>query len=50
MEGVTTAVASIMDIVGEVVTTITGTPILMIFLASAIVGIGVGVFKKLKGN
>jgi len=46
---ITDAVTSIMGVVSTVITTITSTPLLMIFLSASLVGIGVGIFKKLKG-
>lgn len=45
----TTAISSIMSVVTTVVSTITGNATLMLFLAASVVGIGVGVFRKLKG-
>ena len=49
MTNVQTAISSLMDIVGTVVTTITGNSTLMLFLGASLVGIGVGIFRKLKG-
>lgn len=44
----TTAVSSFMDVVSTVMTTITGNPTLMVFFCAGIVGIAIGVVKKLR--
>lgn len=44
----TTAVASLMEVVSSVITTITGNPTLMVFFCAGVVGIAIGVVKKLK--
>lgn len=44
----TTAVGSLMDVVSTVITTITGNPTLMIFFCAGVVGIAIGVVRKLK--
>lgn len=44
----TTAVASFMDVVSTVMTTITGNATLMAFFCAGIVGIAIGVVKKLR--
>jgi len=46
---ITDGVSSIMGIVTTVIGTITATPLLMVFLSATLVGIGVGIFRKLKG-
>lgn len=46
--GMTTAVTSLMDVVSSVLTTITGNPTLMVFFCAGVVGIAIGVVKKLK--
>lgn len=44
----TTAVGSLMDVVSTVITTITGNPTLMVFFCAGVVGIAIGVVRKLK--
>lgn len=44
----TTAVSSFMEVVSTVMTTITGNPTLMVFFCAGIVGIAIGVVKKLR--
>lgn len=44
----TTAVTSLMDVVGTVLTTITGNATLMVFFCAGVVGIAIGVVRKLK--
>lgn len=44
----TTAVASLMEVVSTVMTTITGNIILLTFFCAGIVGIAIGVVKKLR--
>lgn len=46
--GMTTAVGSLMEVVSNVITTITGNPTLMVFFCAGVVGIAIGVVKKLK--
>lgn len=46
----TTAVGSLMDVVSTVMTTITGNGILLTFFCAGIVGIAIGVVKKLRTN
>lgn len=46
----TTAVGSLMDVVSTVMTTITGNVILLTFFCAGIVGIAIGVVKKLRTN
>lgn len=48
MEAITTAITDLLGIVGTVITTITGQPILCAFLAVSFVGIGIGLFRKLR--
>lgn len=47
-EGMTSAVSSIMQIVSTVVSTIAGNPILMIFFCAGLVGIAIGIVRRLK--
>ena len=44
----TTAVGSLMDVVSKVMTTITGNETLMVFFCAGVVGIVIGVVKKLR--
>lgn len=44
----TTAVTSLMDVVSKVMTTITGNETLMVFFCAGVVGIAIGVVKKLR--
>ncbi len=46
----TTAVGSLMDVVSIVMTTITGNSILLTFFCAGIVGIAIGVVKKLRAR
>lgn len=49
-EALTSAVSTIFTNVGTVLTTIQGNALLMIFAASGVVAIGIGVVKKLIGR
>lgn len=44
----TTAVTSLMDVVSTVLPTITGNATLMVFFCAGVVGIAIGVVRKLK--
>ena len=44
----TTAVTSFMSVVSTVMTTITGNETLMVFFCAGVVGIAIGVVKKLR--
>lgn len=44
----TTAVTSLMNVVSTVLTTITGNATLMVFFCAGVVGIAIGVVRKLK--
>jgi len=46
----TTAVGSFMEVVSTVMTTITGNATLMVFFCAGIVGIAIGVVKKLRSR
>lgn len=48
MEAVTTAISSITGVVTSLLTTITGNATLMLFFVAPIIGIGVGVLRKIK--
>lgn len=44
----TTAVTSLMSVVSTVMTTITGNETLMVFFCAGVVGLAIGVVKKLR--
>lgn len=46
--GMTAAVGSLMEVVSTVITTITGNPTLMVFFCAGVVGIAIGVVRKLR--
>lgn len=46
----TTAVTSLMSVVSTVMTTITGNETLMVFFCAGVVGIAIGVVKKLRAR
>lgn len=48
MEGLNTAVESLMTLAGTMLTTITANPVLCIFFASGLVGIVIGIVRKIK--
>lgn len=45
---ITDAVTSIMGVVSTVITTVTNNPILLVFFASGVVGIAIGIVHRLK--
>ena len=45
---ITEAVSSIMGVVSSVITTVTNNPILLVFFASGVVGIAIGIVRGLK--
>lgn len=45
---ITDAVTSIMGVVSTVITTITNNPVLLVFFASGVVGIAIGIVRGLK--
>lgn len=45
---ITEAVTSIMGVVSTVITTVTNNPILLVFFASGVVGIAIGIVRGLK--
>lgn len=45
---ITEAVTSIMGVVSTVITTVTNNPILLVFFASGVVGIAIGILRGLK--
>ena len=44
------AMDMVVDILGDVVTLVTGNIIFLIPIAASLIGIGIGVFRKLKGR
>lgn len=46
----TTAVGALMDVVSKVMTIITGNETLMVFFCAGVVGIAIGVVKKLRAR
>lgn len=46
--GITEAVTSIMGVVSTVISTVTNNPILLVFFASGVVGIAIGIVRGLK--
>lgn len=46
----TTAVTSLMSVVSSVMTTIAGNETLMVFFCAGVVGIAIGVVKKLRAH
>lgn len=49
-EAMTTAVSTIFTNAGTVLSTIAGNPLLMVFACSGVVGIAIGVVRKLIGR
>lgn len=45
---ITDAVTSIMGVVSTVITTVTNNPILLVYFASGVVGIAIGIVRHLK--
>ncbi|MEG1407876.1 MAG: hypothetical protein RSD23_08450 [Ruthenibacterium sp.] len=48
MAAVTAAMADVFTLVGTVITSITGQPVLLFCLAASLVPIGIGIFNKLR--
>ncbi len=49
MVDITTGVTAILGVMTTTITAITANPILVLFLAGSIIGLAVGIFRKLKG-
>lgn len=49
MTEIIAAMTDVFSLVGTVLTEITGTPILLFFLAAGIIPVGIGLFRRLKG-
>ena len=45
---VTSGVSTVVEIVGQVFTLITGNPLLMVFVGAGLVGVGVRIFRQIK--
>lgn len=50
MAAILAGTSTITTLVGEVFTMITSNPLLVVFMASSLIGVGIAVFKKLKGG
>lgn len=48
MSAITGATSTITTLVGDIFTMITGNPLLCVFVAAGLLGVGISVFKKLK--
>ena len=46
---VITAMSTLVEIMGEVWKVMTGNPLLLVFLAAGLFGVGIKIFKKVKG-
>lgn len=49
MESITGGMSTITTIVGDVFTLMTSNPLLCVFLAASLVGVGIAIFRKIKG-
>ena len=45
----TSAVSTVGEMVSEVFTMITSNPLLCVFVAASLIGVGIAVFRKIKG-
>jgi hypothetical protein len=48
MEAILAGTSTLATLVGEVFTLLTANPLLTLFLASSLIGLGLGLFRKLK--
>lgn len=46
---VTGAISSVVDVVGQIFTVMTGNAYLVFFMAAGLLGVGITIFKRLKG-
>ena len=46
---VTGAISNVVDVVGQIFTVMTGNAYLVFFMAAGLLGVGIGIFKRLKG-
>lgn len=49
MDTIIAAMSDAFNLVGTVITQITGIPVLLFFLAASLIPVGIGIFRKLKG-
>lgn len=49
METITTAIDTVTGLITSVIGVVTDSPMLMVFVAASFVGVGVSLFKRLKG-
>jgi len=49
MTAVTGAISEVVTVIGEVFTALTGNALLVFFLAASVLGVGIGMFKRLRG-
>lgn len=45
---VTGAISNVVDVVGQIFTVMTGNAYLVFFMAAGLLGVGIGIFKRLK--
>lgn len=46
---VTGAISNVVDVVGQIFTVMTGNAYLVFFMSAGLLGVGIGIFKRLKG-
>lgn len=49
MDAITGAMSTVTTVVGDVFSLMTANPLLCVFLASSLVGVGIAIFRKVKG-
>ena len=49
MAAITGSVSTVTQMVGEVFNMITGNPLLSVFVAASLIGVGISVFRRIKG-
>jgi len=49
MSAILGAVSDVTTLMGDLFTIMTSNPLMLFFLAASLVGVGIGVFKKIKG-
>lgn len=45
---ITSGLSTVTSLFGEIWTLMTGNPLIMVFVAGSLVGVGIGVFRKLR--
>lgn len=50
MTDILTAVSSVTTLIGDVFTAITSNPLLTFFVAAGILGVGIGMFRRLRSS